>query len=442
MTTERAKGLESRQRRHVLFTWSAQNEANAMPIAKGDGAWFIDHDGQRWLDFESQVFNCNIGHGQTSVIDAMKAQLDDLACAHPAAVYEAKADLGEKLAEITPGDIDRFFICLSGSEANENALKIARMFTGRSKVIARRRSYHGASMGALSLTGDRRRLSVEPGLWGVERIDDPYCYRCPYGLEPGSCAMQCATQLENVILAEGADRIAAVFIEGVTGANGGYVPPDGYWPKIREICDRYGVLLVADEVFSGFGRTGKWFAVDHWGVVPDLITMAKGVSGGYAPLGVVGMRPHIADHFNDNTLWAGLTGYAHPVSVAAGSAAIDAYRDQGLIERSAALESTFRAGLDALAVKHRIIGDVRCIGLFGTLEFVRDRETREPWAPYQGSAPADSPVGKLGAALRARRVHAAVRENSLFITPPLVISEADLQHGLDLIDDALTEVTS
>lgn len=439
-TTQAA--LEDRQRRHVMFTWSAQRAASPMPIAKGDGAWFVDHDGNRWLDFESQVFNCNIGHGQPAVIDAMKAQLDDLACAHPAAVYEAKAALGEKLAAISPGDIDRFFVCLSGSEANENALKIARMVTGRSKVIARRRSYHGASMGSLSLTGDRRRLFVEPGLWGVERIDDPYCYRCPFGLEPGSCARQCATQLENVILAEGADRVAAVFVEGVTGANGGYVPPPDYWPTIRRICDKYGVLLVADEVFSGFGRTGKWFAVEHWGVEPDMITMAKGVSGGYAPLGVVGMRRGIADHFDDNTLWCGLTGYAHPVAVAAGAAAIDVYRDQGLIERAAALEAPLRRGLEAIAAKHSIVGDVRCIGLFGTLEFVRDRETRAPWAEYQAQAPADTPVGKLPAALRKRHVHAAVRENSLFITPPLVISEADLQHGLDLIDAALTEVTA
>ncbi|MCA9546940.1 MAG: aminotransferase class III-fold pyridoxal phosphate-dependent enzyme, partial [Myxococcales bacterium] len=355
---------------------------------------------------------------------------------------EAKAALGEKLAAISPGDIDTFFLCLSGSEANENALKIARMITGRTKVIARRRSYHGASMGALSLTGDRRRTALEPGLWGVLRIEDPYCYRCPYGLEPGSCARQCATHLEHVLEMEDPSTVAAVFIEGVTGGNGGFVPPPDYWPTLRRICDEHGILLISDEVFSGFGRTGRWFAVDHWGVVPDLITMAKGVTSGYAAMGVVGMRPHIAAHFQDQKLWAGLTSYAHPMACAVASEAIDVYRDEGLIEAAAALEPVLLAGLEALKAKHPLIGDVRALGLLGSVEFVLDRATRAPAVPYGGPAPADSPLARLPAALRARRLHCAVRDNLLFVTPPLCISAADLQHGLALIDDALSEVTA
>ncbi len=437
-----ADALERRQRRHVLYTWTAQNAARPVPIAGGEGAWFVDHDGGRWLDFESQVFNCNIGHGHPRLIAALQAQAAELACAHPAAVFEAKAALGEKLAEITPGDIDTFFLCLSGSEANENALKIARMVTGRSKVIARRRSYHGASMGSLSLTGDRRRMSAEPGLWGVARIEDPYCYQCPFGLRPDSCARQCATQLAHVLEMEDPSTVAAVFVEGVTGANGGFVPPPDYWPTLRRICDDYGVLLVADEVFSGFGRTGRWFAVDHWGVVPDMICMAKGVTSGYAALGVLGMRPHVAAHFADETLWAGLTTYAHPLACAVASEAIDVYRDEGLIEHAAALEPVLLAGLEAIKARHPIVGDVRGIGLLGTLELVSDRDARTPLVGYGAKADPDSPLGRLPAALRARRLHCLVRGHMVFVTPPLSITAADLEHGLSLIDDALTEVTA
>lgn len=434
--------LEARQRAHVFYTWTAQNVARPVSIRGGQGAWFFDHAGERWLDLESQVFNCNVGHGNRRIAEAIAAQALELACAHPAAVFPAKADLGEKLAAIAPGDIDRFFLCLSGSEANENAYKIARLLTGRTKVVARRRSYHGATMGATSLTGDQRRLAVEPGLWGVLRMEDPYCYRCPYGLKPESCGTLCATSLEHLLQMEGPETVAAVFVEGVTGANGGFVPPDDYWPKIREICDRYGVLLVADEVFSGFGRTGRWFAVDHWGVVPDLITMAKGISGGYAPLGAVGLRRSLAERFDHSVLWAGLTNYAHPIACAAASAAIDVYRDEGLLENATALEPVLREGLAALAARHPIIGDARCIGLFGTLELVADRATRAELVPYRGKPAADNPLARLPGALHARRVHALVRGNCLFITPPLCIDAADLRLGLALIDEALTEATA
>ncbi len=314
--------LEARQRRHVLYTWSAQRAANPVPVAGGKGAWFFDPKGERWLDFESQVFNCNAGHGEARIVEAIQRQVAELACAHPAAVYEAKAALGEALADVTPGDLDRFFLCLSGAEANENAIKMARLLTGRTKVVARRRSYHGASMGALSLTGDPRRWPVEPGLWGVLRTEDPYCYRCPFGLSPEGCGLRCAEHLEQVVEMEGPQTIAAVFLEGITGANGGFVPPPGYWPRIREICDRHGILLVSDEVFTGFGRTGEWFAVNHWGVVPDMITMAKGLTSGYAPLGAVALREPLAARFDEETLWSGLTGYAAPVSCAAAVASI------------------------------------------------------------------------------------------------------------------------
>lgn len=434
--------LEARQRRHVLYTWSAQETAKPVRITGGEGAWFFDDEGGRWLDFESQVFNANLGHGERRVSDAIKAQVDEIACAHPAAVFEAKARLGEALARITPGDLNHAFLCLSGAEANENAYKIARMVTGRQKVIARRRSYHGATMGALSLTGDNRRWPVEPGLWGVLRAEDPYCYRCPFGLDVSSCGTRCATHLEHIIEMEGAGSIAAVFMEGVTGTAGGFIPPADYWPRVREICDRHGILLVADEVLSGFGRTGRWFAVDHWGVVPDMVVMAKGITGGYAPLAAVAMSDAIAGHFDRQTLWCGLTGYAHPLSCAAAVAAIEVYEKDGLIENAARLGLVLGERLAGLMARYELIGDVRNLGLFGTIEFVRDRKSREPVVGHAQATPAGSVLARLDGALRARRVHICRKETRLYVCPPLCISESELHEGLDRIDAAIGEALS
>ena len=389
---------------------------------------FYDHDDQPWFDFESQVFNCNLGHGDARVINAIKRQAEELACAHPAAVFESKARLGELLAEVSPGDLSHAFLCLSGSEAVENAYKVARMVTGRSKVIARRRSYHGASMGALSLTGDARRLPLEPGLWGVLRADDPYCYRCPFQLEPGSCARQCVTHIEHIIEMEGAHTIAAIFAEGVTGSNGGFIPPDDYWPRLRELCDRHGILLVADEVFSGFGRTGEWFAVDHWGVTPDLMTTAKGITSGYAPMGALLMRPRIAERFKEETLWCGLTSYAHPISCAAAVATIEAYREDGLIDRAKELGVWLKSQLTALS-HEPWYGEGRCLGLFGTLEL-----KASALSALQGGEPAFAQA--LKAELKARRVHALYKDHNLFITPPLCITQTQLAEGFELTLEA------
>jgi taurine--2-oxoglutarate transaminase len=443
MTDEnvQVEALTQRQRKHVFYTWSAQDKASPISITGGDGAVFYDADGERWLDFESQVFNCNLGHGESRVTAAIQTQAATLGVAHPAAVYPAKAELGEALNRITPEGMDRFFLCLSGSEAVENALKICRQVTGRSKVIARRRSYHGASMGALSLTGDPRRWPLEPGLWGVLRLDDPYCYRCPYGLKPESCALQCATHLEHLLEMEDPQSIAAVFMEGVTGTNGGFIPPDGYWPKIREICDRHGILLVADEVFTGFGRTGEWFAVNHWDVKPDLITMAKGVTGGYAPLGVVGVSSEIAQHFDSNTLWCGLTGYAHPLSCAAAVAAIEVYEADGLMAASKARGVLMLDLLKALKKDCPVIGDVRGLGLFGTIEFVQDPVEKTPMSIYGRTPEKGSFMPRLAEALRKRRVHAASKWTHLFLAPPLCISETEMREGIELIKSAIEEAS-
>jgi taurine---2-oxoglutarate transaminase len=410
--------LIARQSKHVLYTWTAQKNASPIPISGGKGAFFYGQDGERWFDFESQVFNCNLGHQDSRVINAIKTQAEDLACAHPAAAFEAKAELGELLAEVTPGDINRFFLCLSGAEAIENAYKIARLLTGRKKVIARRRSYHGASMGALSLTGDPRRQPFEPGLWGVLRAEDPYCYRCPFDLKRDCCSLQCATHIEHIIEMEGPDTIAAIFAEGVTGSNGGFIPPPEYWPKLREICDRHGILLIADEVFSGFGRTGKWFAVNHWNIVPDMIAMAKGVTSGYAPLGVLGIRESLAQHFNDEVLWCGLTSYAHPISCATAVATIKAYQEDGLIDNAHVLGTKLTQRLQSWS-KYSWYGDSRCLGLFGTLELADHCSEKQ--------------LQKLKVALHAQRIHILLKGRLLFITPPLCIQENELHEGLDLI---------
>ena len=432
--------LEARQRKHILFTWSAQASAAPVRIKGGQGVFFEDHDGKRFLDFESQVFNCNAGHGQKAIAQAIADQAMELACAHPAAVFEAKAALGERLASLTPPGLDRFFLCLSGAEANENALKIARALTGRTKVVARRRSYHGASAGASSLTGDPRRWAGEPDLWGIQRIEDPYCYRCPFGQTHPACGLRCAEHLEHVIQMEGPDRIAAVFMEGVTGANGGFIPPPEYWPRIREICTKYGILLVADEVFTGFGRTGKWFAHNHWGITPDLITMGKGITSGYAPLGAVAIRDELAAKFDDRVLNCGLTHYAHPIACAAANATIDLYRAEGMVENAARMGEVLAEGLAALKAKHSVVGDARNLGLFGTLELVTDRETREPLVPYNGAIKPGTPAARLKAALSARGMHILLRWNFLFVAPPLCITEEELKLGLARIDEALTEV--
>ena len=307
-------------------------------------------------------------------------------------------------------------------------------------MIARRRSYHGASMGALSLTGDWRRMAVEPGLWGVIRMEDPYCYRCPYGLNRGSCGTHCATDLERIIELEGPETIAAVFLEGVTGANGCLVPTDDYWPIIREICDRYGILLVSDEVFTGFGRTGQWFAVDHWMVQPDIITMAKGVTSGYAPMGVVGVTDAIAEYFETNTLWCGLTSYAHPVSCAAALASIELYEEDKLIEHAAGLDGVLKDELKKIKANHPVVGDVRSIGLLGAIELVEDRKTKKPLVPYGKAAPEGSEIAGFPAALKARGMHILVRGHMVIVAPPISITEAQLRDGMGRIDDAMGAV--
>ena len=305
-------------KKHTLFEWSAQSKVDPIPVARAKGIYFWTPEGKRFIDFNSQLMSVNIGHGDERVIQAITEQAQTLVYANPFMATEPRARLGAKLAEITPGDIDTFFFTNGGAEANENAIKIARFFTGRHKIMARYRSYHGATAGAISLTGDPRRWAAEPGIPGVVRVLDPY-----HGIERGwESADTALATIEETMQLEGPHTIAAFILETVVGTNGILVPPDGYLQGVRKLCDKYGILMIADEVMAGFGRTGEWFAVDHWKVVPDLISMAKGLTSSYLPLGAVGMRHHIAQHFQDKVFYGGLTYNSHPMGCAAALATI------------------------------------------------------------------------------------------------------------------------
>ena len=417
-------------RRHTLFEWSAQSAVEPIPVAGAKGIYFWTPEGKRFIDFNSQLMCVNIGHGDERVIRAIKEQAATLAYANPFMATDVRARLGVKLAEITPGDIDAFFFTNGGAEANENAIRIARMFSGRHKIGARYRSYHGGTAGALTLTGDPRRW---PGIPGVFRIPDFY-----HGIQKASDTSEEVLGLtEEVIELEGAKTIAAIIIEPVVGTNGILVPPDGYMQGLRALCDKHGILLIADEVMAGFGRTGEWFSVDHWKVVPDLISMAKGLTSAYVQLGAVGMRRQIADHFEKNVFYGGLTYNSHPLACAAALATIAVYEEDRLIENSRRMGVVMRGMLEDLQRRHPSVGATRNIGLFGIVELVRNPVTREPMAPFNGTSPEMQALGKF---FRAEGLYTFVRWNTFFTNPPLCITEAEMREAFAIIDKGL-EIT-
>jgi taurine--2-oxoglutarate transaminase len=420
-------------KKHTMFEWSAQSAVDPIPVASAKGSCFFTPDGKRWLDFNSQLMSVNIGHGDTRVIDAIQKQAAKLAYANPFMAHEGRARLGQKLAELCPGDIDAFFFTNGGAEANENAIKIARLYTGRSKILARYRSYHGGTSGAMTLTGDPRRWAAEPGMPGVVRFPDFHKWgrKDP---EPVESSMR---ELEDVIMFEGAKNIAAIIVETVVGTNGLLIPPDGYMQGLRAICDKHGILLICDEVMAGFGRTGKWFAVNHWDVVPDMITMAKGLTSSYVPLGALGMRRKIADHFDKNVFFAGLTYNSHPMGCAAALATIGVYEQDKLIERSAKMGESMKKHHQALYEKHPCVGAGRSIGLFGMLELVKDRKSYEPLAPFNGTSPEMQTIHHH---LKAKGLYTFVRWNTIMTNPPLTVTEEELAEGFGIIDEALAKI--
>jgi taurine--2-oxoglutarate transaminase len=397
--------LTEDQAESVFFTWTAQRDAVPLEITGGQGAHFQTADGGRWLDLGSMTWNANLGHGHPGMRQALVQAAERNLLAQPSSVFPEKVRAGQLLLEVAPAGLrgGKAFICLSGAEANENAVKMARLATGRRKIVYRSRSYHGATLGMLSLSGDPRREPFEPGL------PDGICWEDRY----------VASDLDGVLGRAGSDSVAAVMLEGVVGANGVLVPPPGYFRAVREICDRHGVLLIADEVLSGFGRTGRWFAIDHDGVSPDLLTCAKGLTGGYAPGGAVVASERLARHFDDHVLSCGLTAYAHPLTCAAIIAAIEAYRGEALIERAARLGERLRAALAPLAGRP-YVREVRGLGLLWAVEL------REP-----------AMMKRVAPQLRARRLHLHKREGMLFLAPPLVIGEDELDEGVRAVGEAL-----
>jgi taurine--2-oxoglutarate transaminase len=425
-----AQEMVALNREYSFFSWSVQSVAAPIPIARAEGVYFWDVDGKRYIDFSSQLMNVNIGHQHPKVVRAIQEQAAQLCFAHPGMATEPRGLLGKKLAEVTPGNLKKTFFCLGGAEANENAIKMARFYTGRHKIMARYRSYHGATHGAIALTGDYRRLPVEPAMPGVVHFLDPYCYRCPFGWTRQTCHRECISHVEEVINYEGSDRIAAIIMEGVTGTNGLIVPPDDYWPRVREICDKYDILLIADEVMSGWGRTGKWFAVDNWNVVPDMITTAKGLTSGYVPLGATIVTDKIADYFEDKMLWCGLTYSGHPLACAAAVATIEVYEEDGLIENAVKVGRHLGQRLEDIKARHPSVGDVRYIGLFTALEIVKSKATKEPI----------DPLTETGKFLRANGLFTFIFHNVVFVVPPLCITEAQIDEGLAIVEKAL-EIT-
>ena len=424
-----AREIVDLSKEYTFFSWSVQGETNPIPVVKAEGVYFWDAHGKRYLDLASQLVNANVGHKNARVVKAIQDQAAELAFVAPGMTTEPRALLGRKLAEITPGDLKKTFFTLGGAEANENAIKIARFYTGRHKILARYRSYHGATHGAMALTGDYRRLPAEPAMPGVVHFLDPYCYRCPFGWRRETCHRECISHVEEVIQYEGPNQIAAIILEGITGTNGLIIPPDDYWPRMREICDRYGILLISDEVMSGWGRTGTWFAVDHWDVVPDIITTAKGLTSGYVPLGAVIVREKIARFFDDKYLYAGLTYSGHALACAAALATIEAYEQEGIFENARTVGAYLGRRLEELKSRHPAIGDVRYIGLFSALELVKDRASKEPADP-----------GALKNFLLDRGVYVFNFRNILFVVPPLIISQDELDSGLTLLDEGLAEI--
>ena len=422
-------------RKHTIYEWSAQSKVDPIPVARAKGIYFWTPEGKRFIDFNSQLMCVNIGHGDERVIRAIQEQAAALAYANPFMATEPRAKLGAKLAEIAPGDIDTFFFTNGGAEANENAIKVARWYTGRHKILAFYRSYHGGTAGAISLTGDPRRLAAEPGLPGIVHVLNPY-----HGIQRGwDRADQALAYLEETIQLEGPSTIAGLIMEPVVGTNGVLVPPEGYLPGVRALCDKYGIVMIADEVMAGFGRTGKWFSVDHWNVVPDVITMAKGLTAAYVQLGAVGLRRKIADHFRDNVFAGGLTYNSHPLACACALATIAVYEEDGLIDRAAERGVLMKELLADLARKHACVGAVRSIGLFGIVELVRNRTTMEPMAPFNGTSPEMQALGRY---FRNEGLYTFVRWHTFFTNPPLCITEAELREAFAIIDKGLYELDS
>jgi taurine--2-oxoglutarate transaminase len=425
-------------RKHVFHSWSAQANLNPMVITKAAGSYVWDGQGNRLLDFTSQLVFTNLGHQHPRIVKAIQEQAATLCTVAPAYANSARSEAARLIAAHTPGDLDRIFFTNGGADANEHAIRMARLHTGRSKVLSTYRSYHGGTQLAVNVTGDPRRWANDNGSAGTVHFFGPFLYRSAFSATTEDEERDRAlAHLEQVVALEGPGTIAAIMLESIPGTAGIMVPPPGYLEGVRALCDRHGIVLIADEVMAGFGRAGKWFAIEHAGVVPDLLTFAKGVNSGYVPLGGVAISDPIYRTFADRPYPGGLTYSGHPLACAAAVATIETMEDEGIVEQAAALGAdVFEPGLRELAAKHEWIGEVRGTGVFWALELVSDRETREPLAPYGGSSPQ---MAAIQAACSRRGLLPFANFNRIHLVPPLTITADEVREGLDILDQALTE---
>lgn len=420
-------------KRYTMFSWSAGDAVDPLPIARAEGIYMWTPEGKQIIDFNSQLMCVNIGHNHPKVVEAMKRATEGVIFTYPGTATEPRALLGKRLAELMPGDLNTTFFTLGGAEANENAIRAARFFTGRQKILSRYRSYHGGTNLTMQLTGDPRRWPNEPGTPGIIRVMDPRPYSYVFGTTEAEQTEEHLRYLEEVIMYEGPHTIAAMIIETVTGTNGVQPPPEGYLPKLHALLKKHGILLICDEVMAGFGRTGKLFAFEHFGIVPDIVTMAKGLSSSYVPLGAMAVSDPIANHFRKNVFWGGLTYNAHPYALAVALANIDVMLEEGMIENAANLQAVMRAEMDRLKAKHPSVKEGRAIGLFGMVDLQKDTKGT-PMAPYNGSSEA---MNKLAKFFKDEGLFTFVRWWSFTCNPPLCITEAQLRTCFEIVDRGL-----
>jgi taurine--2-oxoglutarate transaminase len=427
-------------RRHLLFPWTVQErEDPVLEFDRAEGVYFYDRQGRRYLDFLSQLFHCNLGHGNRRVIESIQRQAEKTCCVSPQMPTEERVALAEGLARRAPGDLTKCFFVNSGSEADDQAFILARMVTGRPKIFAKYRSYHGTTYGTLGVGGDPRRAAIEPGPAGTVRFFDPYCYRCDFGLRFPECGIHCLDALERQLQLENPATVAAVVVEPVTGAAGGFPLPDGYLPRLRQLCDRHGILLIADEVITGFGRTGTWFAVEHDGVVPDMLVLAKGLTSGYVPMGAVVVREPIARHFETRMLPLGSTYAAHPLACAAALACLEEYGQEGFMTHARWMGELLMARLQELARRHRCVGDVRGKGLLLCVELVRDQASKAPLVPPNTDSPLPMQLRRFA---WEQGLHLLARGSLLLLAPPLILQPEHIDEGVAKLDRLLTWLES
>ncbi len=439
MSNERPSHAKRDDRKHVFHSWSAQGLIDPVVLERAEGSYFWDEDGKRYLDFSSQLVNMNIGHQHPKMVAAIQAQAAKLCTVAPSFANDARSEVAHLIAELAPGDLDMVFFTNGGAEANENAIRMAKLFTGRHKVLSTYRSYHGATAAAIALTGDPRRWPNEPSAPGIVHFWGPYLYRSAfYSTTEQEESARALQHLRDTIAFEGPNTVAAVILETVVGTNGILVPPAGYLEGVRKICDEFGVVFIADEVMAGFGRCGEWFAVDRWKVTPDLITFAKGVNSGYVPLGGVVISRRIAEHFRERPFPGGLTYSGHPLACAAAVASIQIYKEEKIVEHARRLgDEVIGPALRELQSKHPSVGDVRGVGVFWGIELVKNRETREMLVPYNAGGAAAKPMLEIAAHCKSRGVWPFTHFNRVHVVPPLTITAEQTREGIAVIDEAL-----